>query len=63
MNVAKPNKVDIVYSSDYKEFFYKDSDLPVCEGDPVGVDIEQGDCVHLVLFDDIYWDIDGQETF
>lgn len=55
MNEKMPNKVDIVYASEDKEFFYKDSDIPVDDGFPIGVDVYQEDLVHLVLFDDIYW--------
>jgi hypothetical protein len=55
MNGKVPNKVDIVYATEHEEFFYKDSDIVVGEGMPIGVDVDQGDLVHLVLFEDIYW--------
>lgn len=55
MNEKMPNKVDLVYATEYEEFFYKDSDVAVSEGWPIGVDVYQEDAVHLVLFDDIYW--------
>lgn len=48
----------IVYASSVEEFFYKDcagSDIPVSEGQPVGVDLEIGDEVVFVLLDEIYW--------
>lgn len=55
MNEIKPNKVDVVYAGEEEEFFYKSSNLVVSCGDEIGVDVEQGDLVHLVLFDNIYW--------
>lgn len=48
-------KIDPVYASDYEEFFYNDGDIPVSEGQLVGVDIDFRDRVYLVLFDEIYW--------
>lgn len=45
---------DIVYASDHEEFYYKDSDLAVEEGEPVGVDVELKDEVRLVLLPNIY---------
>lgn len=45
----------LVNASEEEEFFYKDSDMPVLEGDPVGVDIESGDEIKFILFDGIYW--------
>ena len=47
--------VDLIYSSDFEEFFYVKDDLPVSEGQPVGVDMECGDEVRFILFNDIYW--------
>ena len=41
---------DLVCASEDEEFFYEDSDLSVKEGDPVGVELENGDNVDLVLF-------------
>ena len=48
-------KIDAVYASDYEEFFYNGGDIPVSEGQLIGVDIHIEDRVDLVLFDDIYW--------
>lgn len=45
----------LVKASEEEEFFYKDSDMPVVEGDPVGVDVEFEDEIKFILFDDIYW--------
>lgn len=55
MNKNQPNKVELVYASDYEEFFYKDTGMSVSNGQPVGVDVDEGVSVHFVLFDDIYW--------
>ena len=46
---------NIIYASDVEEFFYEDSGLSVTEGNPVGVDLDIDEEVHLVLFDEIYW--------
>lgn len=46
---------ELVYASEVEEFFYKDCDLAVSEGNPVGVDIDRGDEIEFILFDDIYW--------
>ena len=45
----------LVNSSEEEEFFYSDSDFPVKDGDPVGVDIEVENEVKFILFDGIYW--------
>jgi len=47
----------LVYASSFEEFFYKENDMSVSEGNPVGVDIDRGDHVEFLLFDDIYWDL------
>ncbi len=47
--------VDLICASDFEEFFYKEDDMPVSEGQPVGVDLDLGDEVQFLLFDDIYW--------
>ena len=38
-----------------EEFFYKDTDEPVEEGEPVGLDIDSPFEVEFVLFSNIYW--------
>lgn len=55
--------LDIVCASDVEEFFYKDTDEPVQEGDPVGLDIEKEFVVELVLFSNIYWNPDKNQWF
>ena len=47
--------VDLICASDFEEFFYKEDDMPVSEGQPVGVDLDLEDEVQFLLFDDIYW--------
>ena len=46
---------DIVNACEEEEFFYKENDEPVMEGDPVGIDLDRGQEVRLVLFSNIYW--------
>ncbi len=53
--------VDLVYASDCEEFFYNDGDIPVSEGQLIGVDVYFKDRVDLVLFDDIYWRPDNEK--
>jgi hypothetical protein len=52
---------ELVKSSEYEEFYYSDSDLPVEEGDPVGVDLESGEEVKFILFNGIYWGEENEE--
>lgn len=59
------NIYELVYASDFEEFFYTDSDDPVSEHTPVGVDIAINHVgnldepphteVKFELFDNIYW--------
>tara|TARA_Y100001938_G_scaffold146700_1_gene226133 strand:+ start:6432 stop:6611 length:180 start_codon:yes stop_codon:yes gene_type:complete len=53
--------VDLVYASDCEEFFYNDGDIPVSEGQLIGVDIYLEDRVDLILLDDIYWKPNHEE--
>ena len=54
--------LDLVCASEFEEFFYKEDDIPVSEGEPVGVDLDFEDEVQFVLFDHIYWSFnDGNE--
>tara|TARA_B100000497_G_C7245212_1_gene177145 strand:- start:119 stop:322 length:204 start_codon:yes stop_codon:yes gene_type:complete len=46
---------ELVCAASEEEFFYTDSDLPVSQGDPVGIDIDRGKEVELSLFNNIYW--------
>jgi len=56
------NDVDIVYASEVEEFFYEENDLPVTEGQIIGVEISHEDSVELVLFEDIYWSANDEEA-
>ena len=46
---------DIIYATEDDEFFFEDSDELVPAGQAIGLDIDRGDEVELVLFDNIYW--------
>lgn len=50
----------MVFASDHEEFFYKENDMVVSDGQPVGVELEVGDEYKFILFDDIYW-LDEEE--
>lgn len=59
---------ELIYASDYEEFFYVEDDMPVSEGNPVGFEMTVEDRgnpdtppsieVQLKLFDHIYWNPD-----
>ena len=49
------NSEDIVLATDDDEFYYEGSNELVPEGHPVGLDVDEGDAVDLVLFSNIYW--------
>lgn len=53
--IMKTSSLDIVSATDFEEFYYKDSDDPVPEGEPVGLDIDTPEGVQLVLFSNVYW--------
>ena len=59
MNMKKEmnnmSTLDVVCATEYEEFFYEDTNEPVEEGVPVGLDIDSEDGVDLVLFSNIYW--------
>ena len=50
-------KCELIYASNYEEFFYKEDDIPVSEGQPVGVEIESEKSVDFFVFDEIYWSL------
>lgn len=54
-NVKNINNWQITCASEVEEFFYQDTNKAVCEGDAVGIEIEEGNSVDLVLFSNIYW--------
>lgn len=45
---------ELVYASEFEEFFYEENDILVSEGQPVGIDLELDDEVKFVLLDGIY---------
>jgi len=49
-------KLEVVHASNYPEFFYHDSGLPVFPGDPIGIEVEHEHEVELLLSENIYWD-------
>jgi hypothetical protein len=49
------SSVDLVYASDYPEFFYESSGEPVAEGDAVGFEFYDSETSDLVLFSDVYF--------
>tara|TARA_Y100001938_G_C8071584_1_gene423439 strand:- start:1525 stop:1785 length:261 start_codon:yes stop_codon:yes gene_type:complete len=51
----KTSSLDILCATDEEEFYYKDTDQVVEVGDPIGIDVDHGDEVELVLFSNIYW--------
>lgn len=53
--------VDLVCASEVEEFFYEDNDLPLSEGEPVGVDVDYGQEIKLLLFENIYWRSDYEQ--
>ena len=55
------SNIDLVYASEVEEFFYEDDDVPVSEGQLVGVDVYLNGSVDLVLLDDVYWRLDNEE--
>ena len=50
-------------ATEVEEFFYKDTDEPVMEGDPIGLDVDSENGVELVLFSNIYWNPDKNQCF
>ncbi len=53
--ITNTSSLDIVYTTDVEEFYYKETDEPVPENEPIGLDIETKEGVDLVLFSDVYW--------
>ena len=56
------SNVDLICASEVEEFFYEDGDVPVSEGEMVGVEVFYKDRVDLVLFDGIYWSANNEEA-
>lgn len=53
--IMKMSSLNLMYASEEEEFFYTSTGEYVPEGSPIGLDIEFGDHVELVLFSDIFW--------
>ncbi len=53
--IMQTSSLDIVCAAEEEEFFFTDTNNPVPCGEPVGLDVDQGDSVALVLFSNIYW--------
>jgi hypothetical protein len=47
-------KCQIIYATEYEEFFYEEDDMPVSEGQPIGVEVDLGDSVELLLLEGLY---------
>tara|TARA_Y100000310_G_C20123737_1_gene552667 strand:+ start:153 stop:326 length:174 start_codon:yes stop_codon:yes gene_type:complete len=46
---------ELMYATDFEEFYYEGTNEVVPEGEPIGLDVETEDSVELVLFSNIYW--------
>lgn len=46
---------DLIYASEVEEFFWEKEDVSVPEGTPVGYEVEVGNAIDFILFEDIYW--------
>ena len=55
MNMKDTNNWQIMCASDAEEFYYEETDELVSEGDAVGIEIDNGNSLDLVLFANIYW--------
>ena len=53
--ISNMNNWQVVCASDEEEFFCEENDQVVTEGDAVGVEIDRGNSIDLVLFSNIYW--------
>ena len=55
MNMKDTNNWQIMCASDAEEFYYEGTDELVNEGDAVGIEVDNGNSLDLVLFANIYW--------
>ena len=46
---------ELMFATEFEEFYYEDGNNVVPEGHPVGFDVDTDEGVELVLFDHIYW--------
>lgn len=49
------NSFELMFATDFEEFYYEETDKAVPEGHPIGFDVDTDEGVELVLFDSIYW--------
>jgi hypothetical protein len=53
--IVNTSTLDILCASNEEEFYYEGNGEPVPEGETVGIDVNSGEGVELVLFSNIYW--------
>lgn len=53
--ISNMNNWQVACASDEEEFFYEETNEVVEQGDAVGIEIDRGDSIDLVLFSNIYW--------
>lgn len=53
--MIKLKSMDIVHASEEAEFYYAETKEQVPEGEAIGIDVDQGEYMELVLFSDIVW--------
>ena len=46
---------ELMFATEFEEFYYEDTDKVVPKGHPIGFDVDTDEGVELVLFDSIYW--------
>lgn len=55
------NLSELILASDHAEFFYEETHEQVAEGDPIGIEWENGSSIELHLFDNIYHEFKYEE--
>ena len=61
--IMNTSSLDIVCATEFEEFYYEDTEEVVPEGEPVGLDVDTPEGVELVLFANIYWNPQYEETY
>ena len=46
---------ELMFATEFEEFYYENTDEVVPEGEPIGVVIDTENGIELVLFSNIYW--------
>ena len=50
------NTAQLMYATEFEEFYYEDTDEVVPDGEPIGMDVDNSTGgVDLILFSNIYW--------